>query len=152
MRQRTKQNILVLGLLGIVSVVTLNTLRLNAQVQYERDVSVYISAPDTFVRGEKAEFVFTVKNEGVQPEAAVTLTDPLAGSFIFVESKNALCSQNDRIVKCEPFTLLPGEEKVITILYTIAPKANCATASVVHTAEVTSANTDDNLENKIKEI
>ena len=109
------------------------------------DLSVAKSdSPDPVIKGNELTYTVVVTNNGPGAAITVKLTDSLPAdvSLVSVTTTTGSCTEMDRIVTCEFFSLAIGANATVTIVVT--PKR---TGIITNTVQVTSMSPDPNLAN-----
>jgi len=107
----------------------------------ETDLSLEKSvSPALVTEGHEATYTLTATNNGKDPDAAVSISDPLPASETFV-SGDPGCTATAGVVTCEIGTLGAGESASRSIVVMVA---NGAPSSITNTATVTGERPDSN--------
>ncbi len=107
----------------------------------ETDLSLEKSvAPSLVTEGHEATYTLTATNNGNDPDAEVSISDPLPASETFV-SGDPGCTATAGVVTCEIGTLAAGESASRSIVVKVA---NGAPSSITNTATVTGERPDSN--------
>ncbi len=93
------------------------------------------------INGEVFYYTLVVTNTGVSLASDIILSDTLPAGVVFVSADDATCSLVGGVVRCAPFSLLPGASRVVRI-YVMARADVCVREALVNVAEAAISNGD----------
>ncbi len=120
-------------------------------VQTVADLSVTRSGPASVMRGTNLTSMFTVHNNGPSAAESVTLNVLLFGDMTYVSASAGGCSFNGDIgqVVCTLGTMNSGENRTVSLTFSVNTTANCQTGEADNSASVSADSEDGDIANNL---
>ena len=108
------------------------------------DLSITLAGPSSVIQGNNAVYTAVATNAGPATATNVTITQSVPTGFVFNSSaSDSSCALNGTNVLCNSITLTSGQNRNVTIGYTVPNTASC-NSSRTSVVTVSSSSTDPN--------
>ena len=113
----------------------------------EADLTIIKDGPSVIGRNQTISYTLIAHNNGPQTAQSVVVTDPIPTGLTFKPTASSTeCAQVGASIRCTGFNLTNGQNKNLTVSFTVPVTAAC-NSTILNTASLSSSTTDPNTGN-----